>query len=105
MPDSPPLFVPRVQLNSLAFPLPTLAKLRLRGDGPPFVKLGPRAVGYLLDALQQLLAARTRRSTIAMPGAALPRNALALFTFDIPPAEPGVVFGWDTLVLLEHPPG
>jgi transposase len=30
------------------------------------------------------------------------RDALALFTFDVPPAEPGVVFGWDTLVLLKH---
>ena len=34
--------------------------------------------------------------------AAEPRDALALFTFDVPPAEPGVVFGWDTLVLLKH---
>lgn len=24
----------------------TLAKMRMRGDGPPFVKLGSRAVGY-----------------------------------------------------------
>ena len=31
-----------------------------------------------------------------------PRAAPALFTFDVPPAEPGVVFGWDTLVLLKH---
>jgi transposase len=31
-----------------------------------------------------------------------PRLALTLFTFDVPPAEPGVVFGWDTLVLLKH---
>ena len=34
--------------------------------------------------------------------AAPPRDALALFTFDVPPAELGVVFGWDTLVLLKH---
>jgi transposase len=34
--------------------------------------------------------------------AAQRRHALALFTFDVPPAEPGVVFGWDTLVLLKH---
>jgi len=33
---------------------------------------------------------------------ARPRDALAFFTFDVPPAEPGVVFGWDTLVLLKH---
>lgn len=37
-----------------------------------------------------------------MLDAARPRDALAFFTFDVPPAEPGVVFGWDTLVLLKH---
>lgn len=41
----------------------TLAKQRLRGDGPPFVKLGPKAVGYLQSHLDAWLRARIRRST------------------------------------------
>jgi predicted DNA-binding transcriptional regulator AlpA len=41
----------------------TLAKQRLRGDGPPFVKLGPKAVGYLQYHLDVWLRARVRRST------------------------------------------
>ena len=41
----------------------TLAKQRLRGDGPRFVKLGSRAVGYSLQELDAYLVACTRSST------------------------------------------
>ncbi len=41
----------------------TLAKLRLTGDGPPFVKVGPRAVAYRKANLDAWLEARVRRST------------------------------------------
>jgi predicted DNA-binding transcriptional regulator AlpA len=43
----------------------TLAKMRLRGgpDTPPFVKLGPRSVGYCVDVLDAWLHARRRAST------------------------------------------
>lgn len=41
----------------------TLNKMRLRGDGPPFVKLGARAVGYPLESVTAWLASRMRRST------------------------------------------
>lgn len=41
----------------------TLAKMRLRGDGPPFSKAGPRVVVYALDDLEAYLRERKRRST------------------------------------------
>lgn len=41
----------------------TLAKMRLRGDGPPYSKAGPRIVVYDLDDLNDWLAARRRHST------------------------------------------
>jgi predicted DNA-binding transcriptional regulator AlpA len=39
-----------------------LAKSRMRGDGPPFVKLG-RSVRYGEGALREWLQSQTRRST------------------------------------------
>ena len=41
----------------------TLTKMRLTADGPPFVKLGPRAVAYRKADLDAWIAARVRRST------------------------------------------
>ncbi len=41
----------------------TLAKMRLRGDGPVYAKAGPRVVVYDLADLESWLAARKRRST------------------------------------------
>jgi hypothetical protein len=43
-------------------PTSTLAKLRMRGGGPPFVKIG-RAVRYPVRAGLEWMAAHTRRST------------------------------------------
>ena len=37
----------------------TLARIRARGDGPPYAKLGPRLVVYDLDAVNQWLRERT----------------------------------------------
>jgi predicted DNA-binding transcriptional regulator AlpA len=45
----------------------TLNKMRLTGDGPPFVKVGPRAVAYRKADLDAWLAARVRRSTSDNP--------------------------------------
>ncbi len=45
-----------------------LAKLRVRGDGPRFVKLGGK-VRYRRSALQAWLEARERSSTSERPGA------------------------------------
>jgi predicted DNA-binding transcriptional regulator AlpA len=41
----------------------TLPKMRLRGDGPLYTKLGPRLVAYEQQHLDQWLEARLRRST------------------------------------------
>jgi predicted DNA-binding transcriptional regulator AlpA len=41
----------------------TLAKQRLRGDGPKFVRLSPRAIGYLQADLDEWLASRRCLST------------------------------------------
>lgn len=41
----------------------TLTKLRLTGDGPPFVKVGPRAVAYRKSDLDAWLEAHVRHST------------------------------------------
>lgn len=43
--------------------IPTLEKMRLRGDGPPFVRLGPKAVGYRIADLERWLADRVVSST------------------------------------------
>lgn len=41
----------------------TLAKMRLRGDGPPYVKAGPRVVLYRISDLEAWLTERLRHST------------------------------------------
>ena len=41
----------------------TLAKMRLRGDGPVYSKAGPRIVVYDMADLDAWLAGRRRRST------------------------------------------
>jgi predicted DNA-binding transcriptional regulator AlpA len=41
----------------------TLAKQRLRGDGPKFVRLSPRAIGYLQVDLDEWVASRRCLST------------------------------------------
>lgn len=43
--------------------LSTLAKLRMRGDGPRYCKAGPRIVVYEEDDLDSWLLARARHST------------------------------------------
>ncbi len=35
-----------------------LQKMRLRGDGPPFIRVGPARVAYPLQALREWVAAR-----------------------------------------------
>lgn len=41
----------------------TLAKMRLRGDGPLYMKAGPRVVLYDVADLEAWLESRKRRST------------------------------------------
>jgi predicted DNA-binding transcriptional regulator AlpA len=48
--------------NTTGIPTSTLAKLRMRGGGPPYVKIG-RAVRYPVRAGLEWMAARTIRNT------------------------------------------
>ena len=41
----------------------TLAKMRVRGDGPVYAKAGPRVVVYTVEDLDAYLTGRKRRST------------------------------------------
>lgn len=41
----------------------TLAKMRLRGDGPPYIKLGTRRVAYRANDLAQWVESRSFCST------------------------------------------
>ena len=41
----------------------TLEKWRLRGDGPPFIRIGPRKIGYLRSDLDAWLVSRRHQST------------------------------------------
>ena len=56
------LLTPREAANLLRLSLSWLAKARMRGDGPPYVKLG-RAVRYSEGALVQWMKSRLRLST------------------------------------------
>ena len=51
----------------LGFATSTLAKMRLRGDGPQFIKAGQRIVLYDRGDLEEWLASR-RRSSTSDPG-------------------------------------
>lgn len=50
----------------------TLAKQRLRGDGPKFVRLSARAIGYLQTDLNSWLAGKRFGSTSEYPAASTP---------------------------------
>ena len=41
----------------------TLEKMRLTGEGPPFVRLGARVIGYDVDLLREWLKSRRCTST------------------------------------------
>jgi hypothetical protein len=41
----------------------TLCKMRVRGDGPPFLRLSPRRIVYAVAALDSWAASREFRST------------------------------------------
>jgi predicted DNA-binding transcriptional regulator AlpA len=54
----PPEAAPYIGLS-----VSTLAKQRLRGDGPKFIRLSPRAVGYLQADLDEWIVNRRCLST------------------------------------------
>jgi predicted DNA-binding transcriptional regulator AlpA len=49
--------------------IPTLEKFRLSGEGPRFIRLGRRAIGYDVEDLDAWLAERKTTSTSASPRA------------------------------------
>ena len=60
--DEAELLTPKDAANFLCVSPSWLAKARMRGDGPPYVKLG-RAIRYREGALLQWLRSRQRLST------------------------------------------
>lgn len=59
---APLVFTPEETANRLKVSLSWLAKARMHGDGPPFIKIG-RAIRYSESALQQWMKSRQRLST------------------------------------------
>lgn len=57
-----PLLVPKEAAQLVRLSLSWLAKARMRGDGPPYVKLG-RSIRYTEAGLLQWMKSRQRRST------------------------------------------
>ena len=56
------LLTPNDAANFLRVSLSWLAKARMRGDGPPYIKIG-RSIRYAEAALAQWMKARQRLST------------------------------------------
>jgi hypothetical protein len=52
----------------------TLEKMRLRGDGPRYLRLSPRRIVYEIDTLNSWARSREYRSTSDYPSPALPRT-------------------------------
>jgi predicted DNA-binding transcriptional regulator AlpA len=53
---------PKQAADYIGIPTSTLAKRRLRGDAPEYIKIG-KAVFYDIEVLDRLMASRRRRST------------------------------------------
>lgn len=66
-----PKLRPPAAAEYLGLSASTLAKMRLRGDGPIYAKAGPRVVVYDRADLESWLAARKRTSTSADGGETL----------------------------------
>jgi predicted DNA-binding transcriptional regulator AlpA len=56
------LLTPKDAAKILKVSLSWLAKARMRGDGPPFIKVGGRSVRYIASALFQWMKSRQRVS-------------------------------------------
>ena len=57
------LLTPKEAAHRLKLSASWLAKSRMRGDGPPYIKVGPRAIRYAEAALAQWMKSRQRLST------------------------------------------
>ena len=61
--ESDPLLDTNQVARILGYRPRTLEGMRSRGDGPPFIRLSPRAVRYRLSDLESWLDSRRRTST------------------------------------------
>jgi predicted DNA-binding transcriptional regulator AlpA len=57
------IFRPPIAAAYMGLSVSTLAKQRLRGDRPKFVRLSPRAIGYLQADLDEWVASKRCLST------------------------------------------
>ena len=57
------LLTPKETARRLKISVSWLAKARMRGDGPPFIKVSERAVRYTDAAIMQWMKSRQRLST------------------------------------------
>jgi Helix-turn-helix domain len=57
------LLTPKETARRLKISVSWLAKARMRGDGPPFIKVSERAIRYTDAALMQWMKSRQRLST------------------------------------------
>jgi hypothetical protein len=55
--------IPARAAELLGLSVSGLAKMRMRGDGPAFAKIGRRRVVYRIEAQQEWVAGREKRST------------------------------------------
>jgi hypothetical protein len=60
---TPVLLTPKEAARILKISGSSLAKMRMRGDGPPYIWLSPRSIRYVLAALIQWMKGRQRMST------------------------------------------
>lgn len=57
------LLSPEQAANYLLLSISTLARMRIAGNGPTFVRVSPQRVGYRVGDLDKYLDGRTRTST------------------------------------------
>jgi predicted DNA-binding transcriptional regulator AlpA len=57
------LLTPKEAAAFLRLSVSFLAKARMRGDGPPYIPVAPRAIRYLESTLLDWLKSRSRGST------------------------------------------
>jgi excisionase family DNA binding protein len=57
------LLTPKEAAKLLKVSVSWLAKARMRGDGPPFIRIGGRSIRYSEAALHQWMKSRQRLST------------------------------------------
>lgn len=57
------MLTPKEAANRLRLSTSWLAKARMRGDGPPYIRVSPRSIRYTEAALVQWMKSRQRLST------------------------------------------